>query len=205
MLREYASRAPSGKGKRLVFKFLTSPVEIFGDGKVEAIELVRNRLEVDSDGWVKAVPTDEHETLACGLVFRSVGYRGVAIPDIPFDERKGTIANEGGRVEPGVYTAGWIKRGPSGVIGTNKKCAVETVELLLEDASAGRLPRSDATAADVDALLDERGIRRVLYAGWQSIDEAERAAGEKSGRPRVKLCTWDELLDTAERATSIRS
>ena len=205
VLREYASRAPSGKGKRLVFKFLTSPVEIFGDGKVEAIELVRNRLEVDSDGWVKAVPTDEHETLACGLVFRSVGYRGVAIPDIPFDERKGTIANEGGRVEPGVYTAGWIKRGPSGVIGTNKKCAVETVELLLEDASAGRLPRSDATAADVDALLDERGIRRVLYAGWQSIDEAERAAGEKSGRPRVKLCTWDELLDTAERATSIRS
>ena len=205
VLREYASRAPSGKGKRLVFKFLTSPVEIFGDGKVEAIELVRNRLEVDSDGWVKAVPTDEHETLACGLVFRSVGYRGVAIPDIPFDERKGTIANEGGRVEPGVYTAGWIKRGPSGVIGTNKKCAVETVELLLEDASAGRLPRSDATAADVDALLDERGIRRILYAGWQSIDEAERAAGEKSGRPRVKLCTWDELLDTAERATSIRS
>ena len=127
------------------------------------------------------------------------------LPGVPFDERSGTIANEGGRVEPGVYAAGWIKRGPTGVIGTNKKDATETVELLLEDVAAGRLPRSDATAADVDALLDERGIRRVLYAGWQSIDEVERAAGEKSGRPRVKLCTWDELLAAAERATSIRS
>jgi ferredoxin--NADP+ reductase len=206
MLREYASRAPSGKRKRLVFKFLTSPVEILGDGKVEAVELVRNRLETDADGRVKAVPTDERETLPCGLVFRSVGYRGVTIPGVPFDERKGTIASEGGgRVEPGVYAAGWIKRGPSGVIGTNKKCAVETVELVLEDLAAGKLARSDATAADVDALLDERGIRPVFYAGWQSIDEVERAAGEKSGRPRVKLCSWDELLAAAERATSIRS
>jgi len=205
VLREYASRAPSGKGKRLVFKFLTSPTEIVGDGKVEAIELVRNRLEVDADGWVKAVATDERETLPCGVVFRSVGYRGVAVDGVPFDDRKGTIASEGGRVGPGVYTAGWIKRGPSGVIGTNKKCAVETVELLLEDAAAGKLPRSEATAADVDALLDERGIRRVLYSGWQAIDEVERAAGEKSGRPRVKLCTWEELLAAAERAAQVRS
>jgi len=205
VLREYASRAPSGKGKRLVLKFLTSPVEILGDGKVEAVVLVRNRLETDADGWVKAVPTDERETLPCGLVFRSVGYRGVAIPGLPFDERKGTIASEGGRVEPGVYAAGWIKRGPSGVIGTNKKCAVETVELLLEDAAAGKLPRSSATAADVDALLDERGIKRVPYAGWRAIDEIERSEGEKQGRPRVKLCTWDALLAAAEKAASLES
>jgi len=104
-----------------------------------------------------------------------------------------------------VYTAGWIKRGPSGVIGTNKKDATETVELLLEDAAAGKLPRSEATAADVDALLDERGVRRVMYTGWQAIDEHERTAGEKHGRPRVKLCTWDELLDAAERVASIPS
>jgi ferredoxin/flavodoxin---NADP+ reductase len=201
VLRELAAREPSGKPKRLVLTFFRSPVAILGDDRVEGIDLVRNVLDADN----RAVATDEHETLACGLVFRSVGYRGVALPDVPFDEKSGTIANEGGRVEPGVYCAGWIKRGPTGVIGTNKKDATETVELLLADHAAGKLPRSDATAADVDALLDERGIRRVLYAGWQSIDEAERAAGEKLGRPRVKLCSWDELLDAAERVASLPS
>ena len=201
VLREYAAREPSGKPKRLVLKFLCSPVAILGEDRVEGVELVRNVLDAEN----RAVATDDRETMSCGLVFRSVGYRGVELPGVPFDERSGTIANEGGRVEPGVYAAGWIKRGPTGVIGTNKKDATETVELLLEDAAAGKLPRSDANAADVDALLDERGIRRVLYAGWQSIDEVERAAGEKSGRPRVKLCTLDELLDAAERATSLRS
>jgi len=201
VLREYAAREPSGKPKRLVLAFLRSPVAILGMDRVESVELVRNVLDAEN----RAVATDERETLSCGLVFRSVGYRGVALPSVPFDEGSGTIANEGGRVEPGVYAAGWIKRGPTGVIGTNKKDAAETVELLLEDFAAGRLPRSEATAADVDALLDERGVRRVLYAGWQSIDELERAAGEKAGRPRVKLCTWDELLDAAERAASIRS
>ena len=115
-----------------------------------------------------------------------------------FDERTGTIPNEGGRVEPGLYVAGWIKRGPTGVIGTNKKDATETVELLLEDAREGRLPPKGMSAADVDALLDERGIRRVLYPGWSAIDAVERAAGEKLGRPRVKLCSWDELLEAAE-------
>ena len=138
------------------------------------------------------------ETLACGLVFRSVGYRGVELPGVPFDDRSGTIANEGGRVGDGVYCAGWIKRGPTGVIGTNKKDATETVELLLEDVASGRLqPKPDATADAVDALLAERGVRVVEYAGWTAIDEAERAAGEKSGRPRVKLCSWDELLAAA--------
>jgi ferredoxin--NADP+ reductase len=151
------------------------------------------------------VPTEERETLSCGIVFRSVGYRGVSVPGVPFDEKTGTIPNQGGRVEPGLYTAGWIKRGPTGVIGTNKKDATETVELLLEDAAAGRLPRSEATAADVDALLDERGVRRVMYTGWQAIDERERAAGEKQGRPRVKLATWDELLDAAEQIASLPS
>ena len=114
-----------------------------------------------------------------------------------FDAASGTIPNEGGRVEPGVYVAGWIKRGPTGVIGTNKKDATETVELLLEDAAASRLePKPDASAAAVDALLAERSISVVEYAGWTAIDKAERAAGERSGRPRVKLCSWDELLAT---------
>src|SRR5438067_2715167 len=199
VLREFASRVPAGKSKRIVLRFFASPVAILGEQRVEGVELVRNTLDAD----LRAVPSDERETLPCGLVFRSVGYRGVELPGVPFDERSGTIANEGGRVAPGVYVAGWIKRGPTGVIGTNKKDATETVELLLSDAAAGRLqPKPEATAAAVDALLAERGVRVVEYAGWTAIDELERAAGEKSGRPRVKLCSWDELLAAAERIAS---
>jgi ferredoxin--NADP+ reductase len=198
VLREYAQREPEGKPKRLVLRFLLSPVALAGDGRVERIELVRNRLEPDGRGALRAVPTDERETLETGVVFRSVGYRGVPLPGVPFDEDTGTIPNDRGRVEPGLYVTGWIKRGPSGVIGTNKKDATETVELLLEDDAAGRLPRVAKTAEDVDTLLDGRGIRRVVYDGWSSIDRHERAAGEPQGRPRVKLCTWDELLAAAE-------
>ncbi len=147
-------------------------------------------------------PDGEHETLECGLVFRSVGYRGVGLPDLPFDERRGTIHNEGGRVigHPRAYCAGWIKRGPTGIIGTNKKDATETVRLLLEDLEQGGIVHGEhVTAEAVEALLADRGVRAVVYAGWTSIDEHERAAGEKLGRPRVKLRTWDELLEAAER------
>jgi ferredoxin--NADP+ reductase len=195
VLREYASRAPAGKPKRLVLRFLASPVAILGEDRVEGIELVRNRLEPDATGALRAVATGETERLECGIVFRSVGYRGVELPGLPFDDSRGTIANERGRVAPGVYAAGWIKRGPSGVIGTNKKDATETVELLLEDLRAA--PRRDRAPEDIERLLVERGVRLVVYSGWTSIDELERAAGEKLGRPRVKLCTWDELLAAA--------
>jgi ferredoxin/flavodoxin---NADP+ reductase len=196
VLREFAGREPAGKPKRVVLKFFASPVAIHGDDRVESIELVRNVLDDDN----RAVPTEERETLPCGLVFRSVGYRGVALPGVPFEERSGVIPNEGGRVAPGVYVAGWIKRGPTGVIGTNKKDATETVERLLADLRDA--PRKGTTAEDVDALLDERGVRRVVYAGWLAIDEVERSAGEPLGRPRVKLCTWDELLAASERLHS---
>jgi ferredoxin--NADP+ reductase len=159
------------------------------------VELVRNRLEADAGGGLRAVPTGERETLPAGIVFRSVGYRGVALPGLPFDDSRGTIPNEGGRVGERVYAAGWIKRGPSGVIGTNKKDAAETVELLLADLGAA--PRLGRTAADVDAFLVERGAHPVIYEGWTAIDERERTAGEPLGRPRVKLCSWDELLEAA--------
>ena len=199
VLRELATREPEGKPRRVVFRFFHSPVAILGEERVEAIELVRNRLDENE----RAVPTEERETVPCGLVFRSVGYRGVELPEVVFDPASGTIPNEGGRVEPGVYCAGWIKRGPTGVIGTNKKDAAETVDLLLEDVAAGRVtPKPDTSAGAVDALLAERGIPFVEYAGWSAIDEVERAAGERSGRPRVKLCTWDELLAAAERVAS---
>jgi ferredoxin--NADP+ reductase len=192
-LRDYAGREPDGKPRRIVLRFLSSPVAIVGDGRVEGIEVVRNELV---DG--RAVATDERETIPCGIVFRSVGYRGIAPPGVPFDESTGTVPNEGGRVEPGLYVAGWIKRGPSGVIGTNKKDATETVALLLEDAGEGRLP--GGSGEDLLELLVERGAEPVLYAGWEAIDAAEKAAGEPHGRPRVKLCSWDDLL-SASKAT----
>jgi ferredoxin--NADP+ reductase len=201
VLREYAAREPSGKPKRLVLRFFASPVAFLGEERVEAVELVRNRLEAGEDGSLRAAATDEHETLPASIVFRSVGYRGVELPGVPFDERSGTIPNERGRVADGVYVAGWIKRGPSGVIGTNKKDATETVELLLQDLRDA--PRKGKTAADIDAFLLDHGVRLVLYPGWTSIDELERAAGEKLGRPRVKLCTWDELLAAAESCNQV--
>ena len=206
MLREFAGRNPSRKPRALRLRFLVSPVEIIGDERVEAIEVERNRLVPDGRGSLRAEPTGERETIPCGLVFRSVGYRGVALPEVPFDEDRGTIRNEGGRVVDedgevvsGVYAAGWIKRGPTGVIGTNKKDATETVELLLEDMESGRIDlRAGATSEAVDALLAERGAQTVLYEGWSSIDQVERAAGEPHGRPRAKLVTWNQLLEAAE-------
>jgi len=196
VLHELAAKASEGKPRRVVFKFFESPVAILGHDRVEGIELVRNVLDENE----RAVATGETETIDCGLVFRSVGYRGVELPGVAFDDRSGTIPNEGGRVGDGIYCAGWIKRGPTGVIGTNKKDAAETVEILLADVASGRLqPKADSSAAAVDALLAERGVGVVEYAGWTAIDEAERAAGETSGRPRVKFCSWDELLELGSK------
>ena len=196
-LRDYAARAPEGKARSIRLRFLASPVAILGEARVEGIELARNQLV---DG--RAVPTGERETVPCGIVFRSVGYRGVALPGVPFDDAAFTVPNDRGRVlesdgerAPGVYCAGWIKRGPSGVIGTNKKDATETVELLLEDARSGALP--GGSGEDLETLLAERGVAHVLYAGWEAIDADERGRGEPLGRPRVKLATWDELLAAA--------
>jgi ferredoxin--NADP+ reductase len=190
VLREYATREPTDKKRRVVFRFCVSPVEIRGGDRVEEIEIVHNELV---DGGARAVPTDRRETIECGLVFRSVGYRGVALPGVPFDEGGCVIPNDRGRVEPGLYAAGWIKRGPSGVIGTNKKDATETVELLLEDARAGLLRReSDERLEDLLA-----GHPVVMYDGWEAIDTHEKSRGEPHGRPRIKLVSWDELLAAA--------
>ena len=192
LLREYAPREPEGKPRRIVLRFFASPVAILGEGKVEAIEVVRNEL-LEENGRIDARPTGATETIECGIVLRSVGYQGVPLPGVPFDESRGTLPNDRGRVAGAdrTYVAGWIKRGPSGVIGTNKKDATETVELLLEDARAGLLM---AEGGDLEQVLAERGAAFVEYGGWQAIDAAERAAGEPLGRPRVKLRTWDELL-----------
>jgi ferredoxin--NADP+ reductase len=203
ILRRYAEREPEGRPRRIVLRFRASPVRILGDERVEGVEVVRNELVAGPDGRVRAVATDERETIPCGVVFRSVGYYGVGLAGVPFDEDAGVIPNDRGRVldgsgEPvsGVYCAGWIKRGPTGVIGTNKKDATETVELVLEDARAGRLGR-DADAPPLERVLEERGVEAVVYAGWEANDTLERSRGEPHGRPRVKLCSWDELLSAA--------
>jgi ferredoxin--NADP+ reductase len=204
ILREFASREHSGKPRRVVLRFGVSPVALLGKERVEGVELVRNELVPDGRGSVRAQATGVSETLACELVFRSVGYRGLPCPGVPYDDASGTMPNVGGRVvgEDGdvlraVYCAGWIKRGPTGVIGTNKKDATETVEAVLADAEAGVIGGTAAPAEAVDELLAERGIDAVVYAGWEAIDAAERAAGEPLGRPRVKLTSWETLLDAA--------
>jgi ferredoxin--NADP+ reductase len=204
ILREFATHERSGKPRAVRLRFCASPVAILGEERVEAIELVRNRLEPDGRGSVRAVATDETEVIPCGLVFRSVGYRGVSLPGVPFAESAGTIPNADGRVLdergepiPGLYCAGWIKRGPTGVIGTNKKDATETVERFLEDARDGRLP--EQAIGSIDELLAARGVDVVMYPGWEAIDALERGRGEEQGRPRVKLASWDELLAAARK------
>lgn len=202
---EFAQRRPAGKRRRIVLRFLRSPVEIQGDGRVERLVVARNELYRDESGAVRPRDTGERETIECGLVFRSIGYKGVALDGIPFDDGRGVIPNEGGRVidqergepVPGQYAVGWIKRGPSGVIGTNKKDASETVDHLLADLHAGRVPTQAADAAAVEGWLAERVPEHVTYAGWEAIDRAEQERGKPLGRPRVKFCRIDEMIETA--------
>src|SRR5687768_9293979 len=200
ILHSYAARPPAGRSHRVVLRFCRSPVEILGDGEhgpVTGVRVVRNRLE---DG--RAVPTGVHEVIPCGLVIRSIGYRGRPLPGVPFDERRGLIRNAGGRVceedgtsRHGEYAVGWIKRGPSGVIGTNKKCAADTVAGLLDDLARGRLTDPPEGGGDaVEAWLRARVAGLVTWAGWQAIDEHERARGASAGRPRVKLVRVPEML-----------
>ncbi len=203
ILREYAERQPSGKRKRIVLRFLTSPVELLGDGKVEQVRLVRNELVRDERGGLRARPTDQEELIEAGLVLRAIGYTGFAIPGVPFNEGTGLIPHDGdGRVVhdgapvPGLYTAGWIKRGPSGVIGTNKKCAQETVDALLADF-AGKESTPPVDTDDVAKILGERVSDLVDYAGWELIDAHEKGLGEPHGRPRVKLTLVDEMVRIA--------
>jgi ferredoxin--NADP+ reductase len=215
ILQDFAGRAPEGKDKRVELRFLVSPAELEGDGRVERVRLVHNRLEHGGDGKLRAEPTNEFETLDAGIVFRSIGYKGVGIEGVPFDEWHGRIPNIEGRVVddpdserpiPGLYVAGWIKRGPSGVIGTNKRDAQETVEHVLDDLAEGRMPeRTDTSREAIDKLLEEKAPDAVSWSGWEAIDAAETAAGEPQGRPRVKLTSVDEMLQAAKGSVASSS
>ena len=205
ILTEFSSRELEGKNKRIVMRFLRSPVEIQGDGKVERIVVGRNELQRDDAGRVRAVDTGERETIECGLVLRSIGYKGIPIDGVPFDERGGTIANDGGCVQedgtqvPGLYAVGWIKRGPSGVIGTNKKDAQETVDNLFADVEAGKVPDAELASdrGAIESLLEERKPDHITFEHWQAIDAAEVEAGKPHGRPRVKFCRMEDLVEAA--------
>jgi ferredoxin--NADP+ reductase len=222
ILRRYAEHEPTPGRKRIVLRFLLSPVALHAgdDGALAAVELVRNELVPDDSGALRARATDQTETIPAGLVFRAIGYRGEPLGGVPFDERAATILNERGRVLdpdsraplPGEYVVGWIKRGPSGVIGTNKKDAQETVDAILADlrldsdrangagadeAGAHAHTPGEPDAAAVQALLRERQPDLVTYAGWEAIDRHERALGERGGRPRVKLTEIEQMLRVA--------
>jgi ferredoxin--NADP+ reductase len=191
--------------RRIVFRFATSPVDIAGRDRVEAVVVRRNRL-VEQDGVVRAVATDELDTIDTGLLLRSIGYRGAPVPGLPFDEATGTIPHEGGRVSglPGAYVAGWIKRGPSGFIGTNKSCAQETVDHLVADLNAGRLAEPTGSARTFDAIVRSRVVAPIDVDGWRSIDRRERSDGLLAGRVRRKLVRLDSMLDAAGGAPARR-
>jgi ferredoxin/flavodoxin---NADP+ reductase len=204
LLRDFAGRpALTDARRRIELRFLCSPVEIRGTAKVESIAVRRNEIVRTDDGALRARPAGNGvETIECGLVLRSVGYRAVPLPDVPFDERTFVLPNERGRVlspdgEPvsGVYSVGWIKRGPTGILGTNKRDAEETIGCLVEDLRGGGLPQPlNPDREQIDELLTERKPDLVTTAGWRAIDAHELERGQNEQRPRVKLASREELL-----------
>lgn len=198
ILKEFAHRPLQGKPKKIRVQFFRSPVAITGASQVEALVLETNRLEGEA-GNQKAVGTEEKESVDCGIVLRSVGYRGVPMPGVPFDERKGVFSNQGGRITqsgatvPGLYCSGWIKRGPSGVLGSNKPDSAATVEALLADRSA-LVPCKTPDSQAVVGLLQARGVKIVSFADWKKVDEEELKRGAALGKPREKLTSVQEIL-----------
>jgi ferredoxin--NADP+ reductase len=195
VLQDFAARDRDARRPRTIaLRFLRSPVEIVGDGRVEGVVVAINELALREDGTLAARPTGQTEMLPAGLVLSSIGYRGRPVTGLPFDEARGLIPNHEGRVvgREREYVTGWIKRGPSGIIGTNKKCAQATVQQLLADLSD---PRGERPSAQVMAdWLHDRQPRLVTGEHWAAIDAHERGLGARALRPRVKLTRVAELL-----------
>lgn len=205
VLREMAHKPLQGKSRRLHIRFCVSPKEVLGGDRIAGLKLERNRLEATESGYMQAVGTGEVETLDAQLLLRSVGYQGTPLPGVPFDARRHVIPNDAGRVlaaaggdpVPGEYVAGWIKRGPTGVIGTNKADAMETVTSLLAD-TLPEVSEADASPAAVDRLLRQRGVHPFGFEQWLALDRHELEAGQASGRPRVKVTDVDAMLRFAK-------
>ena len=206
IIQSFADRQPEGKKKRLTLRFLVSPVEIVGDdsGRVRAIRIEKNELYQDEKGRIRPRPTGVVEELPVELVFRSVGYTGVPLPGVPFDHEWGVMLNDRGRVldansrSPitGLYAGGWIKRGATGVIGTNKPDAAETVECMLEDlANQKLLQPKQPDREQAETFIASRQPAYFTYADWLKLDELETCSGEECGRPRVKFTSIEEMLE----------
>lgn len=199
---EYASKPVDPGRKRIVFRYLVSPVEVLGTDRVEGIRVVENELDAD----LAAVATDRTETIDTSLVIRSIGYKGLPIDSLPFDDRRGVVPNDKGRVlgddgapVPGVYVTGWIKRGARGIIGSNKTDAEQTVAQILADFEAGALAKPAKDRAALQKLLSSRQSDVVDRAGWRAIDQAERQRGKSAGRPRVKFTSVADMIDVARK------
>lgn len=207
-LSEAAHRGAGAKAHKIFARFCVSPVELIGkDGKVAALKIERNALEPDGKGSVKAKGTGKFETLeGVGLVFRSVGYRGIPTPGVPFDEKAGRIANEAGRIMNGAvvtgeYAVGWAKRGPSGLIGTNKADSVATVANMLADLKDGKLLKpSDVALEATPKLLASKGVKAVTFAQWKELDKLELANGKKAGKIREKFTRVEEMVSALSAA-----
>lgn len=199
-LAEEAAAHPTTAGnRRIVFRFLSSPAAVTGDGSVSGLQCRRNVYDGD-----RAVATDAVEDLATGLVIRAIGYRNLPIPDLPFDDTHSVVPNDAGRVLTGPggevlagrYVTGWIKRGATGGIGRNRWCGKETAAAVLDDFIAGRLPEPGADRSDLPTLLAERGAVRIDSTGWKAIDTAERQSGRAARRPRIKIVDLEQLVAT---------
>jgi NADPH-dependent glutamate synthase beta subunit-like oxidoreductase len=203
VLRGWVDHTPEPGRTRLRLRFFGRPVRLLGEDRVTAVEV--ERTAVDGDGRVMG--TGELTVLPADLVVRSVGYRGIPLPGLPVDQRSGTVPNDegrvlrDGRVSPGEYVAGWIKRGPSGVVGTNKHDARETVAGLLADATDGRL-RTHGPVGDLVEELVTRGVQPVLLDDWRAIDAAEIALGATRGRARTTLHEREALLAAVRSAAA---
>ncbi len=204
IIQGFVEQPVEGKPRKLTIRFLVSPVELIGnaDGRVNAIRLVKNALHETEDGSIRPQATEHVEELPVDMVFRSVGYRGVPIPGLPFHDKWGVVPNDKGRVttmedEPvlGMYVSGWIKRGPTGIIGTNKPDAAETVTTMLIDADAGAVLNPSAPdPASVETFVREQQPDMVSYKDWLRLNDLETQKGESQGRPRVKFTVTEEML-----------
>lgn len=202
---EYAQRVPSGGNKRIVFRYLSSPVAISGEQSVESVEVAKNKL-VRRKGAVSAKPTDVTETVKTSLVLRSIGYRATPVEGLPFDEARAVVPNDGGRVHdgtgqtvPGMYVAGWIKRGPTGGIGTNKFCSQETVAAMVDDFQSGQLSTPPGGRTELAELLAARQPDLLSAIDWDHLDDAETTRGAAAGRPRVKFTSTEDMVAVARQ------
>ena len=206
ILQQIHDQGDRGNPRKLHLCFLISPTKIEGTERVEGLELVHNEI-VKEGGVLKAKATDEVMHLNVDMVFRSIGYRGEAISGLPFDDRRGTIPNDQGQLLDGVdgkllnqeYTAGWIKRGPSGVIGTNKQDAMETVSRLKQNWQTSQTSQPKLVQDDLLDLLKKMKIQFVSFEDWKKLDKFELEQGQLIGKSRQKICEVEEMLDLIQR------